>query len=426
MREGLTGVHEGAGVETRFNPRVVVSLPQAGLHYELASLTTDATQVTTWLDQTRSYVLRLDGVPWAEAQTLAEAYRAHHGHAIFPSPAPAHPDATTDLLLSATWDQHQQVLHHLDTLPTGLIHRLQQEISSTLQAYRQWPGPPMPIGSAIFDWQARTYIMGIINVTPDSFSGDGLGTNIDAVLQQARSFVAAGADILDVGGESTRPGAQPISAEEEMRRVLPAIKAIADHLDVPISVDTYKAEVAAAALDAGAHMVNDVWGLRMDPAMAPLVAERGVPVIVMHNRSRPKDAVQEHRLGGRYIGVQYQHLLGDILRELRASIATALQAGITLSQIIVDPGIGFGKTVAQNLTLIRQLNQLRSLGRPILVGTSRKSFIGYTLDAPPTERVPGTAATVVLAIERGANIVRVHDVAVMSKVVKMTDAILRR
>ncbi len=426
MQQGFTGMRRWAALETRFNPRVVTSLPSAGLRDDLTTLTEDTTQVTAWLDQTQTYVLRLDDVPWEDAQTLAGTYQAYHGQAIFPAPAPDPVPTTTNLLLCGTWDQHEQVLQHLDTLRGGVIHQLALEIRGTLQAYRNGPDRLMQIGNTLFDWQVRTYIMGIINVTPDSFSGDGLGTQIDAVLQQARSFVAAGADILDVGGESTRPGAQPISAEEEMQRVLPAIRAIADHLDVPISIDTYKAEVAAAALDAGAHMVNDVWGLRMDPAMATVVAERRVPLILMHNRSQPRNAVQEQRLGGHYIGVQYQHLMGDILRELRASIVKALYTGIAPSQIIVDPGIGFGKTIAQNLVLLQQLNQLRSLGRPILVGPSRKSFIGYTLDAPPLGRVPGTAATVALAIDRGANIVRVHDVEVMSKVAKMTDAILRR
>ena len=211
-----------------------------------------------------------------------------------------------------------------------------------------------------------------------------------------------------------------------MRRVLPVVRAITAQTDTPISIDTYKAEVAAAALDAGAHIVNDVWGLRMDPELAPLIAERGVPVVIMHNRSRPKNAVQEQRLGGRYVGIEYENLMGDILRELRESLTIALEAGIDPNQIIVDPGIGFGKTVEQNLTLINGIDQLRCLGRPILVGPSRKSFIGYTLDAPASGRLFGTAATVALAIARGADIVRVHDVRAIADVVRMTDAIVRR
>ncbi len=281
-----------------------------------------------------------------------------------------------------------------------------------------------------FVWGARTYIMGIINATPDSFSGDGLlatdGDWVLAAVAQGVRFVEEGADILDVGGESTRPGAAPISAEEEMARVIPVIRALRQATDVPISIDTYKAAVAEAALDAGADMVNDVWGLRMDPEMAPLVARRGVPVILMHNRSRPKNAVQEERLGGRYVGIEYENLIEDVKRELMDSVALARAAGIPDEHIILDPGIGFGKTVEQNLELIDRLDEIAALGYPILLGPSRKSFIGYTLDLPPDQRVEGTAAAVAIGIDRGADIVRVHDVLYMARVARMTDAIVRR
>ncbi len=281
-----------------------------------------------------------------------------------------------------------------------------------------------------FIWGARTYVMGILNATPDSFSGDGLlaagGDWIQAAVTQGLRFVEEGADILDVGGESTRPGARPISAAEEIRRVIPVIRALREHTDIPISVDTYKAEVAAAALDAGADMVNDVWGLRMDPHMAPLVAARHVPVILMHNRSRPKNAVQEERLGGRYVGIEYDNLIEDVRRELLESVALAHAAGIPDEHIILDPGIGFGKTVEQNLELIDRLDEIRALGYPLLLGPSRKSFIGYTLNLPPDQRVEGTAAAVAIGIDRGADIVRVHDVLYMVRVARMTDAIVRR
>jgi dihydropteroate synthase len=281
----------------------------------------------------------------------------------------------------------------------------------------------------MFNWNERTIIMGIINATPDSFSGDGLLSDGDVVkraLAQAHQFVAAGADILDVGGESTRPGSQPTTAELETARVLPVIRAIRAELDVPISVDTYRAGVAAAALDAGANWVNDVWGLRMDPAMAGLVAQRGCPVVIMHNRSQPKNIEQETRLGGRYVGVAYDDLLTDIRRELEESIDLALAAGVGREQIIIDPGIGFGKTVSQNLTLLNRLDYFKEMGYPILLGPSRKSFIGYTLDLPPAERVEGTAATIAIGIDRGANIIRVHDVGPMVRVARMTDAIVKR
>lgn len=284
------------------------------------------------------------------------------------------------------------------------------------------------IGPATFKWGRQTYLMGVINVTPDSFSGDGLLGKGDWVAQavaQAQCFAAEGAHLLDVGGESTRPGAEPVEAAEELRRVIPVINALAGEVELPISIDTYKAEVAAAALEAGAHIVNDVWGLRMDPAMAPLCAERQAPVIIMHNRSRPRDAVQEARLGGRYIGAVYDDLLADVSRELQESIELARAAGVPDEHIIIDPGIGFGKTVEQNLTLLNHLDSFKALGFPILIGTSNKSFIGYTLDLPPGDRLEGTAATVAISIARGADIVRVHRIKEMSYIARMTDAIVR-
>jgi dihydropteroate synthase len=270
--------------------------------------------------------------------------------------------------------------------------------------------------------------MGIINVTPDSFSGDGLLSDqewVKKAVEQGVRFAQEGAHILDVGGESTRPGAEPVDAETELQRVVPVIEALSREVDLPISIDTYKAEVAAAALDAGAHLVNDVWGLRMDPALAGLCAQRQVPVIVMHNRSHPRDAVQEARLGGRYIGTVYDDLLMDITNELQVSINLARSAGVTDEHIIIDPGIGFGKTVEQNLTLLNYLDTFKVLGYPILLGTSNKSFIGYTLNAPPEDRLEGTAATVAIGIARGADMVRVHRVKEISRVARMTDAIVR-
>jgi dihydropteroate synthase len=289
------------------------------------------------------------------------------------------------------------------------------------------------IGSRVFAWGQRTYVMGIVNVTPDSFSGDGLLANARdpdeltrLAVTQALQLLDDGADILDIGGESTRPGSQPVSADQELERVLPVVTALRRQTDAPISVDTYKSEVARAAVAAGADMVNDVWGLQMDPEMPALIAELGVPVVIMHNRSRPKNAEQEARLGGRYVGVAYDDLLRDVVSELEAQVAQARAAGIPRERILVDPGIGFGKTVPQNLRLLNHADALRALGMPILLGPSRKSFIGYTLDLPPEERLEGTAAAVAVGIVRGgADVIRVHDVRAMARVARMTDAILR-
>ncbi len=282
----------------------------------------------------------------------------------------------------------------------------------------------------LLNWGTRTFIMGIINVTPDSFSGDGVLVTEDpvqAAVTQAGLFLREGGDILDIGGESTRPGSRPVDAAEERDRVLPVIEAVRKAFpSALISVDTYRAEVARQALAAGANWVNDVWGLRADPDLGAEIAARGVPVILMHNRLKPGTAELQARLGGRYVGVDYDDLIGDIRRELLESVALAKAAGIPDAHIILDPGIGFGKTVAQNLVLLDRLAEIKALGYPLLVGPSRKSFIGYTLDLPPEARLEGTAAAVALSIDRGADIVRVHDVGVMARVARMTDAIVRR
>ena len=289
----------------------------------------------------------------------------------------------------------------------------------------------MNIGKRSFDWGARTYVMGILNITADSFSGDGILNTagqevLSLALGQARRFVAAGVDFLDVGGESTRPGAQPLGLEEELERVVPVIRAITAELDAPVSVDTYKARVAEVALQAGACMVNDVWGFHADPDLAAAAAQAKVPVILMHNRSSWAHAEIKERLGGRYVGMAYENLLEDVKRELLESVSLAHASGIPDEHIILDPGIGFGKTVEQNLELIDRLGEIRALGYPVLLGPSRKSFIGYTLNLPPDQRVEGTAAAISVGIARGADIVRVHDVETMLRVARMTDAIVRR
>jgi len=292
------------------------------------------------------------------------------------------------------------------------------------------------INGHTFDWGLRTYIMGILNLTPDSFSGDGLleaetkpdefHLNLDVILNKANLLVENGVDIIDIGGESTRPGARQVSAEAEMERVIPAIKVLASTYDAIISIDTYKASVAEEALRQGAHIVNDVWGLHADPDLAGVVAKHQTPVILMHNRSSWAHAQIKEHLGGRYVGIPYENLIEDVKRELLESIAIAHSAGISDRQIILDPGIGFGKSVEQNLELVDRLDEIKQLGYPVLLGPSRKSFIGYTLDLPPDQRLEGTAAAVSIGISRGADIIRVHDFPYMTRVIRMTDAIVRR
>lgn len=264
-------------------------------------------------------------------------------------------------------------------------------------------------GNLGFAWGKRTYVMGIINVTPDSFSGDGLGHDAEAALEQALRFQDEGADIIDVGGESTRPGSTPVTVEEEKRRVIPVIRLLASRLDVPVSVDTYKREVAREALAAGAAIINDVWGLKRDPALADLAAREGAPIVLMHNQQ----------------GLDYSDLVPEVLANLRFSLRQALEAGVPSENVVLDPGLGFGKRPEHNLELLRRLAELKALGLPLLVGTSRKSTIGLVLDLPVEERLEGTAATVALAIANGADIVRVHDVKAMTRVARMSDAIVR-
>jgi len=304
---------------------------------------------------------------------------------------------------------------------------------------------PLQIGNHIFNWGSRTYVMGILNVTPDSFSGDGILAlpkehrddvsglalsrrvgEVEAAVEQATDFLANGADILDVGGESTRPGSQPVNANEEAERVIPVIEAIGKEFpDALISIDTYKAEVAEAAFQAGAHILNDVWGLRAHPELANIAAKYKVPVILMHNRSNPASVEVRAQLGNAYIGSTYENLMEDVKRELLASVELAIKAGVEETRIVLDPGIGFGKAREHNLELINRLDEIRALGYPVLLGPSRKSFIGFTLDLPADQRVEGTAATVAVGITRGADIIRVHDVKEMARVAKMTDAIVR-
>lgn len=292
---------------------------------------------------------------------------------------------------------------------------------------------PITVNNHIFNWGSRTYVMGILNVTPDSFSGDGLmsindrGEQIEHSVRQAGYFLKHGVDILDVGGESTRPGSKPVNADEELERVIPVIQALSKQFpEAVISIDTYKAQVAEEAFKSGAHILNDVWALRADPALAVIAKHYNVPVILMHNRSSPATVEVREQLGNAYIGSEYDDLIEDVKRELLVSVELANKAGVKEEHIILDPGIGFGKTRDHNLELINRLDEVRVLGYPILLGPSRKSFIGFTLDLPAEERIEGTAATISVGITRGADIVRVHDVKEMSRVAKMTDALVRK
>ncbi len=268
----------------------------------------------------------------------------------------------------------------------------------------------MKIGNRIFETDKHTYIMGILNVTPDSFSDGGRWNDMEAARRHTEEMLRDGADIIDIGGESTRPGYQLLSDEEEIARVLPAIQMVKENFDVPISVDTYKSRVAAAALAAGADMVNDIWGLKYDPDLADVIAKAKAPCCLMHNRDN----------------TDYEDFIPDMLEDLRDTVRIADEAGISRDRVILDPGVGFGKAYANNLEAINRLEEMHSLGFPILLGTSRKSVVGLTLNLPADQRVEGTLATTVMGVIKGAAFVRVHDVKENYRVIRMTEAILGR
>ena len=268
----------------------------------------------------------------------------------------------------------------------------------------------MIIGNRVFDAEHRTYIMGILNVTPDSFSDGGKFNQMDAALYHAEEMIRDGADIVDVGGESTRPGHIVISDEEEISRVAPVIEAIKSRFDIPVSIDTYKGKVTEAALKAGADLVNDIWGFKFDHKVAELTAQYGAACCLMHNRSEPT----------------YQDYLNDVVADLKECVRIAKDAGISDDKIILDPGVGFGKTYQMNLEIINHVDMLHSLGFPILLGTSRKSVIGQTLNLPTDQRVEGTLATTVVGVLKGCAFVRVHDIKENKRVIQMTEAIMGR
>jgi dihydropteroate synthase len=263
-------------------------------------------------------------------------------------------------------------------------------------------------GKYTLDYGGKTQIMGILNTTPDSFSDGGKYVDIDKAIFHAKEMIKNGADIIDIGGESTRPGFDPVSVEQEIERTIPVIRKLAKEIDVPISIDTYKAEVAKQAIEAGATIINDIWGAKADPEMGIVAATYDVPIILMHNRHNR----------------DYDQLIPDMIVDLMESVKLVKDAGVKDEKIILDPGVGFAKTMHDNILVMRHLDSFVQLGYPVLLGTSRKSFIGHVLDLPPTERLEGTGATICLGIEKGCQIIRIHDVLEMSRMAKMMDAML--
>lgn len=416
---------------SRFNVRILRLTDRGALATEVARIEPYAAAIERVVSKAWLQLVHVAAVPPHAAMLLKQELLALDGDALIsPEVYLGTASAVTPVLAWANQRAWQTLCQKLSALPLPDVQQLSHEIRIALHIADQTERGSLVLGGKSWRWGERTLVMGIVNVTPDSFSHDGLLHNDRAlnVADQATAFAQAGADILDIGGESTRPGSIVISVEEELRRVLPAVEAVRRCCGLPISIDTYKAEVAAAALDAGAQIVNDIWGLRTSDggwnnALATLVASRNVPIILMHNR-RASVATNTH--GNHFSNVAYHDLIDEVCASLRQSINFALAQGVHPAQIWLDPGIGFGKTPAQNIELLQHLAELTTLGYPLVVGTSRKSFIGLALDKPVAERVFGTAATVAHSIMHGADIVRVHDVAAIVDVCRMTDMLVRR
>ena len=354
-------------------------------------------------------LLFLEGVPVHNALILKQDMLAVGGDAAVARGVITHEVQETGVLLMGTHKQFQNLLKKIRMQPFQLP-KLAEEVKKVLSNCEKQEPYVIPCGNHSLSLGQRTLIMGILNVTPDSFSDGGKYNVPDIAVKKAQEMVAQGADIIDIGAESTRPGHTPVPLAEEIERLQPVITELVKEIQVPISVDTYKAKTAAMALQAGAQIINDVWGFQRDPEIAEVVSHYGAPAIVMHNQE----------------GTEYGDLLGDIIRFLRESMRIAVQAGLPEEKIILDPGIGFGKDTEQNLEVMARLDEFKCLGRPLLLGTSKKSLIANTLNLPVNERVEGTAATVTLGIAKGVDIVRVHDVQEMARVVRMTDAMVRR
>jgi dihydropteroate synthase len=318
-----------------------------------------------------------------------------------------------DVIILGTLKQLREVVSKLEKQPFGLP-QIASQIKAVLEAETK-PWPLLKAGNYKLNLAKRSYIMGVLNVTPDSFSDGGLYLDRDKAIEHGLKIAEEGADIIDIGGESTRPGSEPVSEEEELRRVIPVISGLAKQVKIPISIDTYKYKVAYEALEAGAVIINDITGLA-DPKMVDLAVQRQCPVIIMHMKGTPKN-MQENPV--------YKDLIGEITDFFLQRTEAVIKAGLSRDKILIDPGIGFGKTVQHNLEILLRLSEFKSLGFPLVLGTSRKSFIGKVLGLPVEQRLEGTAATVAYGIAQGAAIVRVHDVYQMVRVARMTDAILR-
>jgi dihydropteroate synthase len=368
------------------------------------------------------FLVSLEGIPSVAANILKQEMLSIAGEVAVPKGVIMGSRRNTNCLIIGNLNQFRQLSYKLKKQPFGLAN-ISGQLNNVLSNYLRKRFILNTTKHKLILGR-RTLIMGIINLTPDSFSGDGLYNSTyiyrnnrlqDLIVKDVEKMIKDGADIIDIGGESTRPGSEPINVREEIRRVIPAIKNIVKKMKVPISIDSYKPEVVKAALDAGADIVNNIMGTDNNLKLHRLVARYRAGYIIMHIKGKPRTMQRNPR---------YKTLMGEITNALRQAINSAIEAGVDRERIIVDPGIGFGKTTVHNLEIIKRLNELKTLGRPIMVGPSRKSFIGNVLNLPVTQRLMGTAAAVAISIRNGAHIVRIHDVKKIKEVVKLTDSIL--
>ena len=400
-----------------YTVRVLSTTGEAALTKEMQQLGVSPLAIAHMAAKGQFFLVRAEGLSPVAANILKQEMLSRGGEVAVHAGVIVHKVEKTGVLLMGTLVQYEGLLAKLKRQQFGLP-QLAEEIQAALDSRRSSGYRQVTYAGGSLELGKRTLVMGIVNVTPDSFSDGGNFFDPEKAIAHGLALAAAGADILDIGGESTRPGAALVSAEEELDRVLPVIRGLKEKTDLPLSIDTYKPVVARAALAAGVHILNDVWGMQWegdpDHEMAAIAAEFAAPIIVMHNQK----------------GTTYQDIMGDMIDFFQRSIDIGLARGMKKEQIILDPGIGFGKTPEQNLEALDRLRELTSLGCSILLGTSRKSVISYCLKgdntAPIQERIFGTAATVALGIQKGADIIRVHDVAEMGQVVKVTDKIVRR
>ncbi len=403
-----------------FNVRVCSSRQTADLEEEMARVGAESAGIARMIHKAVGLVVKVHGVRTPAALILKEEMLSKGGDAAIHHDCITSRVERSDVLLMGSEAAFNRVVADLHAQPFSLPHiadRISRAIECCKSAGPRTPADEVlparlrPFYSAL---RERTLVMGILNVTPDSFSDGGLYGDTEAAATCGERMVAEGADLVDIGGESTRPGSDAVSPDEQVARVIPVIRKLSARIKAPISIDTTSARVAEKALDAGAQIINDISALRDDSGMARLAADRGAPVVLMHMQGTPRTM---------QVNPTYQNVVQEVSSFLEERIAAAIKAGISKEQIVVDPGFGFGKRLDHNLTLLRDLEAIRRLGRPVLVGTSRKRMIGEVLGVPPPERLYGTLATVAAAVERGAAVVRVHDVKAAADLVKMLAAI---